>query len=69
MINIYSNDYQSALKYLKNTEANLCNVLVMVEDFNIRDCDWDSSYPFHLVNSNLLLNIANLFDLKLSVSI
>ena len=39
MINIYSDDYQSALKYLKNTEANLYNVLVMARDLNIRD--WD----------------------------
>ena len=69
MINIYSNDYQSTLKYLKNTKANLCNVLVIVVNFNIRDWDWDSFYSFYLVYSNLLLDIANLFDLKLSVPI
>ena len=39
MINIYSNDYQSALKYLKDTEVNICNVLIMAGDFNIRDSD------------------------------
>ena len=39
MINIYSDDYQSALKYLKNTEANLYNVLVIAGNFNIRDRD------------------------------
>ena len=37
MINIYSDEYQSALKYLKDTEANINNVLVIVEDFNIKD--------------------------------
>jgi len=39
MISIYSNDSQSALKYLKNTKANIHNVLVMTSDFNIRDSD------------------------------
>jgi len=66
MINIYSNDYQSALKYLKDTEANLHNILVMAVDFNIGDYDWYSSYLFYLVHNNLLLDIA---DLKLSVPI
>ena len=37
MINAYSDDHKSALKYLKNTETNLYNTLVMVGDFNIRD--------------------------------
>ena len=39
MINIYSDNHQSALKYLKDAEANLCNVLIMAGDFNIRDSD------------------------------
>ena len=37
MINAYSDNHKSALKYLKNTETNLYNTLVMVGDFNIRD--------------------------------
>ena len=69
MINIYSNDYQSALKYLKDTEANLHNILVMTVDFNIGDYDWYSSCLFYLVHNNLLLDIADLFNLKLSVPI
>jgi len=36
-MNIYSDSSQSALKYLKNTEANIHNILVMTSDFNIRD--------------------------------
>ena len=36
-INMYSDLSQSALKYLKNTEANINNVLIMTGDFNIRD--------------------------------
>jgi len=37
LINVYSDDHQSALKYLKNTEINLNNVLIITGDFNIRD--------------------------------
>ena len=69
MINIYSNNHQLALNYLKNTEANLSNVLIMASDFNIRDSNCNSSYSFHLIYSDTLLNIADLFDLKLSYSI
>ena len=46
MINVYSDNYQSALNYLKNNKANLHNILIMASDFNIRDSDLDSSYPF-----------------------
>ena len=37
VINIYSDDHQLALKYLKNSEMNLNNILIMTGDFNIRD--------------------------------
>jgi len=37
MINIYSDDNQTALKYLKDTEANICNVFIIASDFNIKD--------------------------------
>ena len=69
MINIYSNNYQIALKYLKDAEANLHNILIMAGDFNIRDCDWNSSYSFHSIHSNSLLDIADLFNLKLLIPI
>jgi len=37
MINVYSDANQSALKYHKDTEANVHNFLVIAGDFNIRD--------------------------------
>ena len=37
LINIYSDSLQLALKYLKDTEVKVYNVLVMMDDFNIRD--------------------------------
>ena len=36
IINVYSDNQQSALKYLKNTKINLNNVLIMTGNFNIR---------------------------------
>ena len=69
MINVYPDNHQSALNYLKNTKVNLYNILIMASDFNIRDNDFDSSYSFYLVYSNTLLNIADSFDLKLLYSI
>ena len=69
MINVYSDNHQSALKYLKNTEVKIQNVLIMAGDFNIRNSDWDLSYPFHSIHTNSLLEIADLFDLKLSCPI
>jgi len=37
MINVYSDSSQSALKYLKDTETNIHNVIIITGDFNIRD--------------------------------
>ena len=37
MINVYSNASQTALKYLKNTKANIYNILIIADNFNIRD--------------------------------
>ena len=36
LINIYSDSLLSALKYLKDTEINIPNVLIMTGNFNIR---------------------------------
>ena len=69
MINIYSDNYQLALKYLKDTEANIHNVLFITGNFNIRDSIWNFFYSFHLVYSDNLFDIADLFNLKLSCPI
>jgi len=37
LMNIYSDLSHSAIKYLKDTECNLKNLLIMTGDFNIRD--------------------------------
>jgi len=38
----------------------------MTGDFNIRDRDWDLSYPHHLAHSDILMEISDFFDLKIS---
>jgi len=37
MINIYSDSSQLALKYLKDTESNIHNIIIITGGFNIRD--------------------------------
>ena len=37
MLNIYSDSSYMALKYLKDIEVNIDNVLIMAGNFNIRD--------------------------------
>jgi len=66
ILNVYSDSSHTALKYLKDTEANINNVVLMIGDFNIRDSLWDSSFPFHLSISNDLIIVADSFNLALS---
>ena len=65
-MNIYSDSSHAALKYLKNTEVNINNVLLMTGDFNIRDNIWDPSFSFHSSISDDLIMVADSFDLSLS---
>ena len=37
ILNVYSDSSHLALKYLKDTEVNIDNVVLMTGDFNIRD--------------------------------
>ena len=64
-MNIYSDLSHSALKYLKDIEVNIDNVLIMTEDFNIRDSLWDPSFLHHSSISDDLLIIADSFNLAL----
>ena len=42
LINIYLDSSQLALKYLKDTETNIHNIIIMTGDFNIRDSLWNT---------------------------
>jgi len=68
IINIYSDNQQTTLKYLKDTEVNLNNVLIITDNFNIRDNNWNLSYPHHLTYTDILQEIANSFNSELSLS-
>ena len=37
IINVYSDDQQTICKYLKDDKVNLNNIVIMTENFNIRD--------------------------------
>jgi len=63
LINIYSDSSQTALKYLKNTEANINNILIIAEGLNIRDNSWDPFFPYHSSHCDLLTDIADSMDL------
>ena len=66
VMNIYSDSSYSALKYFKDTEVNIPNLLIMTGDFNIRDSIWDPSFPHHSAISDNLMIIADFFNLDLS---
>ena len=65
-MNIYSDSSQSALKYLKDTEANIRNLLIIFGDLNISDNLWDPLYPYYSSHSNNLFIIIGFFNLGLS---
>ena len=67
IMNVYSDSSHSVIKYLKDMEFNLRNLLIITGYFNICNSLWDSSYNFHSLISNDLFMIADSFDLNLSV--
>jgi len=66
LMNIYSDSLHSALKYLKDTEVNIWNLLIMMGDSNIHDNLWNLLFPHHSSISNNLLIITDSFNLELS---
>ena len=47
IMNVYSDSSHTTLKYLKDAEVNILNLLIMIGNFNIRDSIWNSSFPHH----------------------
>ena len=68
-MNIYSDSSHSMIKYLKNTEFNIQNLLVITGNFNIQDCLWDLLFSHHSSISDDLFAIADFFNLSLSYPI
>ena len=65
LMNIYSDSSYSVIKYLKNTEFNIQNLLVMTGDFNIQNCLWDPLFNHHSSISDNLFASADSFNLSL----
>ena len=65
IINVYLDSSHTALKYLKDTEVNLLNLLIMAGDFNIRDSIWDLAFPYHSTFCSDLMIVADSFNLEL----
>jgi len=66
-MNIYSDSFHLALKYLKDIEVSIDNILVMIGDFNIRDSLWDPAFSHHSSISDDLLIITDSFHLALLI--
>ena len=66
LMNVYSNSSHSALKYLKDTEANIQNLLIMTGNFNIHNSSQDPSFPYHSSTSDNLIIIVDYFNSGLS---
>ena len=66
-MNIYSNAFHSILKYLKDTEVNIDNLIIITGNFNIRNSLWDPIFPHHFSISNDLFIIMDLFNLDLLI--
>ena len=69
LMNIYSDSSYSVIKYLKDTEFNIQNLLIMTGDFNIQNSLWDLLFNHHSSISDNLLAIADSFNLSLSYPI
>jgi len=55
-----------ALKYLKDIEAYIHNLLIMTGDFNIWDSLWDPAFSYYSSISDNLIIIVDSFNLELS---
>jgi len=45
LMNVYSDDHHSAVKFMLDQIIDIPNLLYMGEDFNIRDAEWDPAAP------------------------
>ena len=63
LINVYSDLSQAALKY---TEVEISNILILTDDFNIKDHFWDLNFLYHSHHRETLFKIADLLQLEIS---
>jgi len=69
IINVYSDSNQMALQVLCNNTRSIGSTVVMTDDFNIRDSDWDPNVQYHSIHTEDLMSIADSLDLELATPI
>lgn len=65
LINVCSDSSQLALKYLKDTEVNIDNILIITGNLNIRDSFWNPSYLYHSFHKDTFFEITDFFHVEL----
>ena len=58
---MYLDSSQLALKYLKDTEVNINNILIITRNFNIRNSFWNPNFLYHSLYRDTLFDITNSF--------
>ena len=67
IINIYSDSNQTTLQYLRQNIINLEGTIILTDDLNIRDSDWDPNFWHHSTYTEDLLTIIDSLGLELSL--
>jgi len=66
-MNVYSDDYHSAVKFMLDQIIDIPNLLYMGGDFNIRDAEWDLFVSSHPAAGQVLVDLADSLGLVRSL--
>lgn len=69
ILNVYSDNQQQAIYVLQDVIFNLNSVALMTSDFNIRDNNWDPTFPHHSQHTADLTTIIDSLGLDLLMSV
>ena len=67
IINIYSDSHQTVLHFLSWNIINLDNTIIITDDLNIQDSNWDPNFHYYSIHTKDLITIANSLGLELSL--
>ena len=59
LMNVYSDNHHSAIKFMLDQIIDIPNLLYMSGDFNIRDAEWDLSVSSHPAAGQALVDLAD----------
>jgi len=59
LMNVYSDDHHSAVKFMLNQMSDIPNLLYMGGDFNIRDVEWNLSVSSHPTAGQALVDLVD----------